>query len=122
MLPTIFFLFFLIGFLALALGFLTRAAGIMAIGGMVLLILLWPLEVEGFTDERVADKNTTYTFTYYPMYTNQTVNMTETINTTQTYGYSTIQNELNTYLGVMLLFLGLTGVIGSVVFSKEGRQ
>ena len=117
--PTFFFLFFLAGFCSLVLGISKRNVGFTAMGGMCLIILFIPLVLEGFTTTQIYQKNLTTTYSYYPLYTagNQTINMTQNMTNSQTYGYQTVsvKTGYTDFLAFILLGLGLLGLFGSVL-------
>ena len=118
--PTIFFLFFLAGFLSIALGMFTKNPGFIFIGGAVCLLLYFPLQIDGFTVQQVA--NRTISYTYYPLYgegSNQSINMTNTSTVSYSYSNFVEKDSYTNFLGIMLIGLGLIGMFGAYYYYKS---
>lgn len=103
---TIFFLFFLAGIIPLILGFVKNVPILLIISGILFLGLWAALVIGGFTTPAYSSKLISYT--YYPLYGNATLNMTQSTNTT--YAYTTITTKDNFTLLLATICLGFGGI------------
>lgn len=113
---TIFFFYFIIGVIPLILGFVKKIPMLLVIGGIVFLGLWAAILTTGITSTQITSRTVAANFTYYPLYgsgSNQTINMTNTTSSTETFSYSqvSIVESWGLYLANVCLGLGGIGLV-----------